>query len=351
MKKAVICLCNAFYMHNHDEWDSFRAEGRIITNIGFGLSLLGYDVNIIFDHWNFTNESKKTWNNIQLSRNPIYNHYDISLSFSIEGVFNILSNLEIDKCINMVYNENDILRTEKFVKDTGINLKYVYPNKHNLNNFEKHIKDDLYYLPPLYPIPSINEGFLPCSYNPELPELKVYLHYTSWPQNTTISGNRFTNKEQLVINYLKDEGYKIKLSILVENRGVACPITNDDTIIYYSNECDYHKIIDLIRSADICMTNGAPVFPGNSLTDIVSLGKPLIYIGDGRLGIEWKQEFTNYLYTYPDNFVYIQEYDNESIEKISKIMSNPLDLCKKYADIYKDFDFNTWKTVVKEVFE
>lgn len=347
MKTALVHAQNVYYVFKHDEWDSFRAEGRIPINIGFGLSLLDYDVNIVFHGWDIKNGPKKTWNNIKLSKIPIYDHYDLALSF---GMFNPVS--KFDKGINIVYENSHVSQTKRFIETTGIDIKYAYPLnwKHLMDGIKEHTKKDIYYIPPLYPIPSLNIGFLPCSYNPKLPELKVYLHYSSWPQNTTISGNRFTSKSQLVIDYLKSKGYNVKLSVLVENRGVQCPITSDSTTFFYSNESSYHDIINLILSSDICVTYGAPVFGGSSLNDIVSLGKPIIYIADGRINVEWRHQFTNLVYNYPNDLIYIQETDKDSTNKLEILMSNPLDLCRKRADMYKDCDFNTWKNIVKDIF-
>lgn len=359
MKTAIVHLNNVFYRFNDDEWDSFRSEGRIPLNIGFGLTLLGYDVNIVYEGWTSLNEPKKTWNNIMLSKVPLRDYYDIALSFSSFSYLLLMApKLKFGKGISMIYEKSHILRTKEFIRKTGIEVKYAYIYKDTLDNIKEIIKKDtgtdtnVYFLPMLFPIPSINIGFLPCSYSPKLPELKLYLHYTGWPQNTTISGNRFTHKEQLTIDYLRTKGYKIKLSILVENKEATgkCPIKNDNITFYHSNESSHADIIKLIQSADICMTHGAPVFPGNGLTDIISLGKPLIYMADGRLGIEWRQQFTSILYRCPDNLVYIQESDSESMRKIDIIMDNTIDLCKTYANVYDECNFNTWKNIVKDIF-
>lgn len=351
MKTAMVHATNAFYTLKNNEWDSFRAEGRIPINIGFGLSLLGYDVNIVYQNWNLT-EPKKTWNNVILSSFPIKDYYDTVLTFS---TFNILYNLKFGTALSIVYDDAHISRTKEFINTTGKNVKFIYNHRETIWSAEEKVRDigKIFYVPPLFPIPSINVGFLPCSYNPELPELKLYLHYTGWPQNTTISGDRFANKEQLIIDHLKRKGYKIKLSILVENREAikVCPIINDDVTFFYSSECNHLDIINIIRSADMCITHGAPVFTGNSATDIVSLGKPLIYIGDGRPGNEWIGKNLNLLYNCPDNIIYIQEQNSESIEKIDRIIKNPIDLCKKYANALKDLDFNTWRYIVKDVFD
>ena len=349
MKTAIIYPNNPFRIYKEDEWDSFRSEGRVPINIGFGLSLLDYDTNIIYNGWNIENY-KMTWNNIKLSKQPLLKKYDLALSFSN---FNQL-NAEFEKGLSIVYEKSHIDRTMNYIKSTGnSNIHFVITHKDLIKLTEKQIKRNVIYIPPLYPIPSINDGkgFIPCSFNPTLPELKVFLIYTSWSQNTTIGGDRFTYHEQVVINHLKNKGYKVKLSILVEKREINCPLKFDniETEFFYSNECNYKKIIDLILNNDICITNGASVFPGNCMTDIVTLGKPLIYICDGRFGIESTFN-VNLLYSIKDNnIIYIQESDTNLIEsKVDKLLSNPIEICKTYKEIHKDQDINNWKNIVKK---
>lgn len=347
-KTAIIYITNVGYVHNQDEWDSFRAEGRIPINIGFGLSLLGYNVNIVCSNWSAP--SKKTWNNIELSNSPLHNNYDIALTLSS---LQPLYYTKFNTGISIVYNEGEIVNTEKFIETTNIQLKYAYMNKLTTDSMKIRIKETIYYLPPLYPIPSINIGFVLCSYKPELPILRVFLVYTSWSQNTVISGDRFTGKEQIILDYLKSKGYDIKLSVLVENKEASkqCSLVFNNIKFFYSNECSYQDIIKLIQINDICITNGGPVFPGNCLIDMISLGKPIIYIGDGRPNVEWKGPLINYLYTLPDSIIHIQESYHESIQKLDRIISNPHELCEKYQNVYRDFDFNNWKYIVKDIFD
>ncbi len=347
MKKFLVLLDNAFYTHNKDEWDSFRNEGRIPLNIGFGMSLLGYEVNIAYHSWDV--EPKKTWNNIILSKLPIFDHYDVALSFA---TFNASSDLKFEKGLCIIYEGAHIDRAIAYEIATGKPLQWVTTLQTLSEPMSAHLKREVKYLPPLYPLPSINIGYLHPSYNPALPELKIYLCWTSWPQNTTISGDRFRDKEQLIINYLVNKGYMINLSILVQNNedAVQCPIKNGGiTTFHNSTECSYRSVLNLMQSADICITNGSPHFPGNGLSDIVSLGKPLIYVGDGRLGVEVMKN-ANLLYAgAPENIIYIQEFHQDSMRKIDKIMKDPAGLAKRYQEFYKDSDFNNWKEIVKGV--
>ncbi|MDD3474290.1 MAG: hypothetical protein PHP08_00120 [Candidatus Dojkabacteria bacterium] len=349
IKKKVLIVPSALaYLHNNDEWDSFRNEGRIVINIGFGLSLLGYDVNIACNCWNL-DKPKETWNNIQLSKTPIHDHYESVLSFSDFGNSNSVS---FDNYVSLILYDSNLSNTKEYEKSKKSKFKYAYILKNFSDRAKKELNRETYYLPPLFPIPSIYTGFVPFSYNPILPELKLFLHYSSWSQNTTISGNRFLSKEQLIIDYFKSKGYNLKISILTENREARkqCTLENNNITFFYSNECNYRKIIDLIQTSDICITNGGPVFAGNSLFDTIALGKPVIYIGDGRLGNEWKSDFITLIYNCPDNLLYIQESYHDSITKLDTIMKNLKYEHEKYANAYKDCNFNNWKLIVKDIF-
>lgn len=339
----MVLLDNCFYIHDRDQWDSFRNEGRIPLNMGFGLSLLGYEVNIAYHGWNA--EPKTTWNGIVLSKNFLRDYYDVALSFS---TFNAESGLKFDKGISIIYEQAHINRAFEYERaSAGKHLQLVTTYRDLVEPMSAQLKRDVRYLPPLYPIPCYSTGFLPPSFNPDMPTLKVYLHYTSWPQNTTMSGDRFRTKEQAVIDHLKNR-YRVKLSILVAHRNEQCPIQNEDITYYYSSECNYKNILDLIRSSDICITSGSSVFPGSGMTDIVTLGGPLIYIGDGRLGVETKQNVSLLYKGAPENIIYLQESNKDSMEKVDRIMSDPAALAKKYQDFHSDHDFNNWKKIVAE---
>lgn len=358
VRKAIVIAANPNYTLNNNEWDSFRAEGRTMINMGFGISLLGYDVNIACPHWNMESP-KKTWNNIILSKAPIYDHYDFALTFSS---FEMLGS-NFDTGLSIVYEYSHIKKTKEFIKTTGKSVKYVSNHRDSINGIidlihsddgtdeEANWPVDVIYVPTIFPIPRLSQGFIPCSYEQKPNrKLNLFLYYTGWPQNLTISGDRFTNKMQFVLDHLKSKGYKIYLEVLVLSRRSSCPIVNNkldqsDISFYYSEESNYRDIIQMIQCADICMTYGAPVFSGCSAPDIISMGKPLIYLGDGRMGIE-TTHCTNILYQSPETIIYMQEKDDESKIKLDKIMEDPCAMWKKHAEIFRDNDFNNWKKFI-----
>lgn len=358
MKRALILPTNIFYHFNDDEWDSFRGEGRPIINNGFGLSLLDYKVNISCNEWNL-DKSKKTWNEIELSKTPIYDYYNVVLT---HGLPNIPINFKFEKFLCTVYESKDITRVREFEKSIGKKVIYIVNN--NDENETIKIKklvnsENIFYIPQLRPIPSINIGFIEPSYNPDFSNLKVLIHHSTWNQNTTIGSDRFIDKEKLILKFLKEIGYKINLTILILNEDTKNKFIFEDEILFnetnfvYSEKCSYFNIISLIQDNDICITYGAPVFGGSSLSDMISLGKPVIYIGDGRIGIEWKQEFLHIMYKNKDirdNYIiYIQEKDDISIKKLKNIMKSPIKLAKKYSDLYKDTNFYNWKKIIENV--
>jgi hypothetical protein len=345
-KTGILNARNCVWVHNNDEWDSFRGEGRLPINMAFGMSLLGYDMNIVHQGWDIK-EPKKTWNNIVLSKFPVREHYDFMLVY---GGF--IDNAKVDKAVFLVY-EPSHAAPAKILEERGTEVLYICTSRKeaHINSVKQLCKKEVHYLPPLFPIASINAGFVPCSYSPRFPELKVFMHHASWAQNLTISSGRFEAKEQLVIDHLRKKGYRLKLTVLVHTDDMVrqCTLNSDDITFLSSEKTSYRDMINLIQSADICVTCGAPIFPGNSMTDIISLGKPLIYISDGRVGHEWNAEYTNLLFDSRDvreNYlIYIQESNNESIIKLDIIMENPLMLSRKYAEIFRDYDFNNWKGI------
>lgn len=348
MKTVIIHPENASRMFNHDEFDSFRSEGRYPVNIGFGLSQLGYDVNIAWDGWTSIQGYKTTWNNIKLSPRPLQEYYDIALLFT--GPSHI-KKTKFGIGIYMGYQSEHIIYAKNFKDETGIQLRFACPFKGNLDSVRSQAPFPVYYLPPLFPIPSINVGYLSCAFTPQ-DVVRVYMHHSSWPSNLTMTGNQFLHKQQLALNYLRDIGAKVHLTVHILDRDAAnnFPISHPNMTFFYSNEHSYLDVINLIRSSNLCITLGGPVTIGNGLCDIISLGRPLIYIADLRPH-EWGKSFGNPLYNSPDSILFIQESDEESTSKMQKIIVNPVGYCQKFADLFRDHDFNTWKDIVKNVFD
>lgn len=349
MKTVIVHPENAYRMFNYDEWDSFRSEGRYPINIGFGLSLLGYDINIVWDRWTSIQGYKTTWNNIKLSQIPLQEYYDIALIFTGPNPHVLKS--KFGKCVYMGYQSEHMRYAKKFVDEYNMSLTATCPFKGILDSTRSQASFPVHYLPPLFPLPSVNIGYLSCAFSPK-DYVEVYLHHSSWPSNVSTTGDHYLHKEQLILDYLKDIGARVHLTVHVLDReaGRNFPISHLNMTFFYSTEHNYQDVVNQIRSSNLCITDGGPMTIGNGLCDIISLGRPLIYIADLRPH-EWGRPFGNPLYNSPDSIIFIQESDEESTSKIQKIIVNPVGYCQKFADLFRDHDFNTWKDIAKNIFD
>lgn len=343
MRKVAAFVANPIRSpYKHDQYDSFKSEGRIPINMGFGLALLGFEINIIFNEWKVDN-NVQVWNNVYLSNSPKYNHYDYLLTWSLDSLYNI----NFDKAIFMDWSfmyENGVAQ---FVNTKKKDVIYTIVSKHMIDYRQRivNIKGpiDVSYLPPLYPIPSTNIGFIPFKFAPANYELKIYVYY-----NPRRFAEDFTPKEQLIINFFRSKGYKIKLYIHTVSRDMICPLDADNIIYFYDSDARYIDIINIIGSADISITIGSHM-TAVSIQDTLSLGIPMIYISNDTITFG-KDICVNYLYEYPTYLLYTKENDEESIKKLEKFISNPKESYDKFKEAFKDCDFNNWKEYAKKFF-
>lgn len=110
------------------------------------------------------------------------------------------------------------------------------------------------------------------------------------------------------------------------------------------------EILDLIKSVDICVTQDGLCHIGGSISDIIGLGKPVIYIAHGIPNVSHKYNI-NPLYDCIDNLILAQEKDEISLAKLEKIMSNPKESHECFRKAIKDVDFNNWKEYAKKIFD
>lgn len=344
MKKIAVFVDNPIRSpYKNDQYDSFRAEGRISINIGFGLSLLGFEVNIIMGEWN-TDKNKQLYENVYLSNIPKYDKYDYILTFSM----NSLNIVKYDKAVFLDYifaHVNDIY---KYINDTKKDIIYVNiaerMNKYTEKGGHKFpIK--YYYLPALYPIPSINIGFLPYNFEIVNNELKIFVFY-----NTDKASEHYKLKEKLIIDFFKDKGYKIKLYVHTGSKKtlINCPFKEYNIEYLYDTDARYIDVINTIKSSDICVIPGTHC-SGNNMVDIISLGKPLLYISDIIINPE-HDIHCNHIYETPEYLIYTQENDNESIEKLEKFILNPKESYDIFKETHKCYNFDNWKEYAKKIF-
>lgn len=339
--KTAIVMPTSQITNKGDQYDSFRGEGRAAVNIGFGLSLLGYDVDIV-SAW----KDKDAWPNVHLRNNPRDIYYDIAFAFTGSNRYN---DIRFKKGVFMTYTPEDIERAEKFIRDTGIELKFVCPYKDVIDDVQQNTSYKMNYLPFLFPIPSTNVGFLPFNdfdYDPTK-GLNIYMHYNSWDS----VHSDFFSKRKLVVDFLKNR-YKFNLWIHERNEDMAKNstaknlITEYETYYIHNDKMHYGDIINLIKSVDLCITQGGLNELGGSIIDIISLGKPIIYIANGL-----PKKALNPLYNCPEHLVFVQEKEEESLKKLENIINNRKESFDCFRNAIKDFDFDNWKEYAKDIFD
>lgn len=340
MKKVSVFVDNPIRSpYKNDQYDSFRGEGRNNINMGFGLALLGFEVNIIMIEWEVDN--KQVFNNVYLSNKPKYSHYDYVLVWSI----NRMDSVSFDRAIFMDWNMMYVNDVHQYINRTGKNITYMCNNKFLIEYTQKHNQKfpiEVNYLPTLFPIPSINVGFIPYKFdntNIET-ELKIYIYY-----NLSKTAEKYVHKEKLVTNFLRSKGYKIKLYIQTDSKS-NCFEESDNITYLYDSEARYIDIINTISLVDICITVGTHC-SGNNLPEIISLGRPTIYISDTIIDPN-KDVYCNEIYKHPEYLLYIQESDEESKQKLEKFILNPKESYDKFKESYKDHDFDNWKEFAKK---
>lgn len=343
--KTAICFPPSCSTAKENEFESCRGEGRFTINIGFGLSLLGYEVHIIND-WNIT-VPKKIWNNVYINNKPIYDEYDVAFTFS--GA-NMMRTIRYKKGMYMGYETRHISDVTELNKILETPLIFTCPYKGFIDYNNNRAPFKVYYLPHLMPIPSINIGFLPYNYNPERNELKVYLNFSQW-KDSTDSHVKWSDKQYLAVNFLraKFKDKKVKLYVHVENKDAIkkCHIKGDETYYFLNDKNYYDDVINLIKRMDICITKGGWYDLSGCVNDIISLGKPFIYVVDSP---PTDKPILNHLYNCPKSIIYSQEPNIDSIKKLERFINNP-ELsynCFKYTS--RDLDFINWKEIAKHFF-
>lgn len=344
MKTIAVFVINPLRSpYKNDQYDSFRAEGRILINMGFGLSLLGFEVNIIMNEW-IVDKNTQVYENVYLSDKPKYDHYDYILTFSM----NFLDAVEYSRAVYLDYIFENINDIHQYINNTKKDVIYVNIAEHVNTHAEQRGENfpiEYSYLPALYPIPSINVGFLPYDLELDKPELRIFVYY-----NTNKSSGICALKEKLIVDFFKNKGYEIKLFIHTgsENTLSDCPFNEYNVEYLYDTNARYIDVINSIRSSDICIIHGTNC-SGNNVADVIGLGKPLLYISDIIINPE-VDVYCNHVYKNPEYLIYIQEKDEESIEKLEKFILNPKERHDIFKESHKCYDFNNWKEYAKNIF-
>ncbi len=344
MKKAIF-FPDSCGIDRENEFETCRGEGRITINTAFGFSLLGYECYIV-NNWNVLTPKKIAENVYITNKSDESVVYDMAYSWHIEHLrdrknfkYKILSSYaDTPQLSKTIKKENlDIILT------CNVPCQMHDPSHFNYKNTQ--------YLPTIYPLPSINIGFLPYKFEPKLPELKVLLYHSTW-EGSVARSKYYTHKQQLIIDILNQK-YKVNLYILVANNEVA----KQSSIIYNLSECNeiryinnekmrYDDIVKLISDTDLSLPVGAIFMPGPLVADIISMGKPMIYIIEGYPS---ETEFNNNcLCKCIEHVIICPEADDISIKKIKTALNNLEISFNCYRKVFEDYDFKNWKKYTED---
>ncbi len=340
MKKAIF-FTESCGTDKENEFESCRGEGRISINTAFGFSLLGYECYIVNNYK--ISSPRKIWNNVYIINSPDKNiTYDIAFSWNIEHLKN-----NKNYKYKILTSYADTIKLTEIIKEQNLDI-ILTCNVPSMMHDSKHFNYQYtQYLPVIFPIPSINIGFLPYKFKPKLPKLKVLLYHSTW-ESTIARSQYYTHKQQLILNIL-NQIYEVTLYILVANEKIAeeCPINIYDLykckkVHYINNEkMRYDDIIKLILNVDLCLTVGATFMPGPLVVDILSLGKPMIYSMEGYPS---QTEFNNNcLCKCAEHSLIGPEPDSISNKKINTALENLEISFNCYRKTIEDYDFKNWK--------
>lgn len=348
MKKAIFFVPSTTNI-KENEFESCRNEGRILINNAFGLSLLNYECYII-GGWNIESP-KKIWNNVYInSKYDINEVYDVAFAYS-DSVPHQFESKKFKQKILINFEHSDILLKNIQEKGLDITLACPVPSLMKDPRAFHYQNENIHFLPILNPIPSVHIGFLPYTYKPKLPELKVYVHHSSW-DGTQTRTNVYIHKQLLTLKFLKSKGYKLNVFFHMENEEAIknSPFIESDydEIHYINNDITYYDdVIKMIQKADLCIPNRAGYDAyGTSMFDIIGLGKSVINIVDGIL----RDDITvNNLYKCSEYLITVQEDDETTHKKLEKIIVNLEESYNCYRKQLEDFDFYNWKKYAEKI--
>lgn len=367
MKKAIFFPVSCSNI-KYNEFESCRSEGRHVINIALGFSLLGYESYIIYN-WNLE-KPKKIWSGLDQHKNEnnvfIYNHPDPNEIYDVALGYDDVSRLNSKNYKNKIvltYEPTNISKIRSYILTNKLENITIACSHETTKSSEQHKNPfRLKFFPVLFPIPSVNIGFIP--YNTRIfenKEINIYVHHSSWTGSATSSLNSCRHKQILILRHLisKFPSKLFKLYIHIEDgfiNSIHNPFTknnfsNNNIEIYYIEnfKIHYDGIIELLRKMDLCITVGGLSTPGPCTIDALSLGKPIINVVDG-VNIDHngkKFEAFNLLYKCSENLIMVQESDTISYHKLEKILNNLEGSYNCFRDCIKDFDFYNWKNYVE----
>ena len=348
-----------------DQYGIFRNEVRIPLNIGFGLSELGYNVNIINPLFNeLTTKPKLIENkgNITLSKVPISNHYNYSLAWNWFHIEDVLYDRAIcltnyprearDAIVN-IKNGNKKIRNRELIIATPYEHLVEHMNQ-NDGFGTKHLNGAILkteFLPPLHPIPCYQLGFSEynCNLNKKSGWLKIYVYICSWEKN--LKG--ITEYSAVLEDIKKITNLKLKLYIQLDSPDTINDLENLSNITKIGDEIEYiykkryDEFLNMISNMDLFLIKGTQFMASAGIYDIISMGKPMMYISENMSG----RLFRNPLFEHEKEILFMGSTREHINKMTTNFINNPSISYNKFRDSMKDSDFKNWKIHAEKIFD
>ncbi len=322
-----------------DHYGICRNEGRIPTNIGFGLKELGHDVNIVHCNFKDLNFNNSNGGCVTLSKEPIHKEYDFGLSWGT-----MPGNIPCKKEINFINYHHEVNGIKKLA------CTFVVPYKNLVDYMARESRRPVEYLPPLYPIPTYTDkpGFKDFNYDPKDKMLKLFVYISSW-ERLVFCFREFEIIISRIKFLIKNKGMKLKLYIQVDSENTKKEIRNILKLadeFEYVSKLNYDEYLRMIESLDMFLLKGNQFMASAGMYDIIALGKPMLYVSEElRNGI-----YRNPLFQNPNEIIFSKDNELSIKRKVDDIIKNPERLYNIFRNALSDSDFNNWKSHALKIF-
>lgn len=341
------CFVNGVCKPNRtDQWLSCRCEARAVINAGFGFALMNHEVDIVSSYFEGSN-------NIFPGVN-LRNNWDINTEYDI--VFTWGADIGMLPSIHN-YKELIFLFEPSAPVTKLISLKDMHPRIHlftaarlakdDLNELMKH---EVGYFPLLFPIPCLpgieKQDFQDFKFDKDKKDINVWVFIDAVLNYHIQCDPRILD----VLRRLREiHGYKMNVTMHRCESSASNPVVDriisefEPRIVLNKDLC-YLDMLNTFSSMDICITKGGTSYCGNSAYDIISLGKLMIYVTEGKGEVN-----VNDMYDL-DEYVIRQEDSVATVNgKVDKIILDPQACYSAMKERYITFSFPEWSKRVTEI--
>ena len=345
--KIAVCI-NRTHDTRTDQWTTLRGEGRTAMNQAFGLALLGHEVDVIG-----ICDKENVFYKLSFVENFDCNkYYDIILSrvpfFLIPDNYgHLLKLIDPTNDVNYIKSwRNQYPRTE-----------FITLNSKAVSLLEAKGLSGVKYFPHLLPIPCLpgltDQDFIPFNLDLKKEKIKVWVFINSWV-------GYHISVDVIILDVLRrlKNYHNLDLEVTMMRVGreslsntippeIAIMEKEFGAMSIYSDEMCYIDVLNSIIESDICITKGGHCYLGNCASEIVSLGKLMIYVTEFSPTTLDPAEMQMNDFFPLDNFV-LGTTDPSSviIDKVDKIISNPEECYNSMRDAQSTYSFPEWKEIV-----